>query len=268
MAALCRHYLKKNVDKSCQNADYSQDSLPPDLVKYRALDALLSRQLAKIIMKLIAAKVPSDSVLNAPSHNELVKGADANVLIGGRCAATAKAVFVGGINGKSRNFGDLLVSNQKATVQRTDIYIRGAKPLFQKSQKAWPKTVTSGWVFVKCENREIAVKTSNLAVQLKDSNSTIPHFENTAEMGVTQIGNDGIDRDNEDVRVLNSTHDDVAGAFADVPDELSMGPDEESEDIPQCRQHKDLWHQFNSLPLAKTCEVCTATLRLLIHATY
>jgi hypothetical protein len=44
--------------------------------------------------------------------------------------------------------------------------------------------------------------------------------------------------------------------------------EDELVDAPRSRQHEDLWHQFTSTPLAKTCPVQAPILRLLIHATY
>jgi hypothetical protein len=176
LSALCRRYLKKNVDKSGQNADYSQEPLPPELIKYGALDALLSRRLAETIAELVAAKGPAESVVDAPNSNTLAEGTQVNVLIGGKCAAAGKIVYVGGVNGESRMFGKLLVSNQKAIVRLTEVHVRGLKPPFRKSQDVWPKNVTIGWVFLNSPDRDMAVKTSNLAVPVKDGNSTIPEY--------------------------------------------------------------------------------------------
>ena len=44
--------------------------------------------------------------------------------------------------------------------------------------------------------------------------------------------------------------------------------EDELVDAPRSRQHEDLWHQFASIPLAKTCPIQALILRLLIHATY
>lgn len=177
MAALCRRYLWMNVDKSGQNADYSQDPLPTDLAKYGALDALLSRKLAETLSDLVAVKGPTDCVFDVPNHTDMDVGATVDIYIGGKHAATATVIYVGGINGESKKFNSLLVSKGKAIVCLKKVFVQGARPPFRNYKATWPKTVTLGWIFFHDSDREIYVGTSNLAVPLQErSHSTIPQY--------------------------------------------------------------------------------------------
>lgn len=280
LEALCRRYLKMNVDKSGQHADYSQVPLPLKLVKYGALDAKLHRLLAEILMQLVVAKGPTEAMLEGPSINNLSIGMDVIVLVSSRKVAQAKIVFVGGVKGEHRDFGKETIGIGKAIVLLTDVYEGNAKPPFKKSQPSWPKDVTLQWIYDNDGSREIAVRTSNLLIPVPDSQAN--HQSSQEEAPVSDraetetqsqgaAGNGNVADDEFADPEWDPVFDDFVRNFdenAIQENGEEVGDADKNDESIRSRQLEDCWHQFDAIPLTQKCEIRGPVLRLCMHGTF
>jgi hypothetical protein len=131
----------------------------------------------------------------------------------------------------------------------------------------------------------MAVKASNLAVPVKDDNSTIPeYFGSLLSASNTMKSHDLSAKNTNKVTATNMTLEsdthqntttfadfclkNLLGEFVGGADNDFPGGETKKDNPMQSRQHEDLWHQFDAIPLWKTCKVRAAMLCLLIHATY
>jgi 3'-5' exonuclease len=130
LAALTRHYLAKNVDKSGQSHmnNYPATPLPSHLARYAALDALLSLLLVEKILPLVCNTVAGQAIVESPES--LAAGTCADLHIGGRLVAKVKIQFVGATQGESRMWGKALVGKGKALVAIRKVIAGNAKPPF------------------------------------------------------------------------------------------------------------------------------------------
>lgn len=291
LEALCRRYLQKNVNKNGQCDDYSQEPLPTKLVEYAALDAMLSRQLADTMLALVSRTKQNfderGSVYEAPSNHQLLKGDKVDLMIGGKNVATAALVYVGGINGESRMFRNtFLIGKGKALIKLVEVLLPAARLPFPKSHaNNWPKGVSVGWVSAHDEDKVIAVQTSNLVVAIKDAEQQISESTgNAGGVGLSafevcrqiSIENVAAEQDTRSTPIPNvvkhakktGMHNVSQEEREDELDVPQQAEDDEAEKCIRTRQHEDLWHQFHGIPLAKTCEIRAAVMRLLIHGTY
>jgi hypothetical protein len=168
LAALARRYKRLNLDKTGQSHtnDYSFHPLPPRLVKYAALDALLSLQIYNVISGLLQQQRNGKDIVEAP--DSLHEGMQAELHIGGRLAAHVTISFVGAVTGgaESRLWGGHLVGKGKALVQ-IDKVIRGnarVPHLFKSSERRWAPGYDLAAVCPAGSKTIIMVNTSSLHI--------------------------------------------------------------------------------------------------------
>ena len=284
LSALCRRYLGLNMDKFGQNADYSTVPLTQDLWTYGATDGWVSRRLAEILLEMLQAKTATGAIMEAPNNGVLKEGTRVNVHVGGKCAAKAEVIFVGGIHGKQQNFGhSFTVGKGRAIVRIIEVVTPTAKVPFRKAHPEWKRRPTIGWIFADQDSPgpEIVVRTSNLTV-LADLNAGKDgeprnNFnesqagnieEQTASTGSLKEGNHNI----QDERSRLSSFLPPQAPFLVMGDEEFVEMMDEfialdvEDDRPVSRMHEDLFHRIKNLPIPKTSPVKSAIVRLLIHA--
>ena len=273
LEALSRRYLGWNVDKFGQHADYSS-RLSEKLQKYCALDGRLHRLLAEKLLHLVQSKVTTGPFQDAPSHSATAEGTKVSVLIGGKCAAKATIVFVGGVNGAQRTFGEkFTVGKEKAIVRLTEVIEPTAKVPFSKANPSWTKNTTIGWIFANSEDEpDIVVRTSNLSVSVQANVSgdagtkaaapvAAEQAAAAAASGATAVATAPSNAMESD----DGLSDEVLAKMMDTL--VGDGVDQSSsqENVIRSRMHEDLWHQFNTLPFTKSCGLRAPIERLLIH---
>ena len=124
--------------------------------------------------------------MEPPDNNVLTVGTKVNVHINKKCTAKAEIVFVGGVHGAQRTFGEkFTVGKGKAIVKLLEVMDPTAKVPFPKANPAWKNKPTIGWVFSAEESpgKEIVVRTSNLVVPvnlLAPSSTAVSAAQTTA----------------------------------------------------------------------------------------
>ena len=66
---LCKIYLKMNLLKTHQLADYSTLNLSPEIIEYEALDELVSRKVCSKILNVMQASNPTEGM----EESEIIK---------------------------------------------------------------------------------------------------------------------------------------------------------------------------------------------------
>ena len=277
LSALCQRYLGLNLDKTGQCADYTQNPLPVNLQEYAASDALVSRVLAEKIMKNIAA---TELVTEDPIG--LSQGCEVHVFLGGKAVARGTCEFVGGTNGEYLRVGKKNVGKGSSLVRLQHVLVPNAK-LPRMSRACWDHwhsnfTVADALVDVNGEGK-LLLPNRSLRIDLVDiDQSVIPdHFDRIIEGGPADESMREASESEGDLPIVAA----VAGLVDDeeipsVPEAIEGGDGEarnlgrslNADEAIRSRQQEDLWHQMNSMPLGRRCEMKAPLLRLCIHATF
>jgi len=105
--------------------------------KRRATDGWVSRRVAEILFDLVKAKTETGPLMEPPDNNVLTVGTKVNVHINKKCTAKAEIVFVGGVHGAQRTFGEkFTVGKGKAIVKLLEVMDPTAKVPFPKANPA------------------------------------------------------------------------------------------------------------------------------------
>lgn len=167
MQYLCKRYLDREIEPTIGvSADYAQDPLPLQLIKYGALEALHFRLLAEIMTE----QVLKDPVI--PVEWEV--GTEVKVFLTRReCVAKGVIAYLGGMLGESLQFGDLMINKGMALVRLTDVYDPSALPFYRKETMQLygapgVRSVTLGFI-CESDNPLLAIDTMKLQLPVKAS---------------------------------------------------------------------------------------------------
>ena len=171
---LCERYLNLTIDKFGQTADYSVSPLPPELAKYAALDALISRLVAEVILK--QSSLGANNMIIPPDGNNLEVNTMVKLFRYSRAVCRGRIEFVGK-RGQTQKWGELTVGEGKVLLCITEVMLDGAKPPFMYFKKAYlgepeikwnPETTTLKSIVNGTDPPVIAVHTSSIVVRLEN----------------------------------------------------------------------------------------------------
>jgi len=276
---LAEKYLGVALDKSGQSADYKvRPKLPAWQIRYAAIDAIVSILLLGRIRQVLAAKgkLNGRSLIEAPGG--IGPGVSVQFHQRGSSKATAEVVFVGGRGGETRKWGKKTIGKNLALIKLTDVTCNGARPPF--SYEADPNDTTAGpsWdkkdktlgdLLKEPDEPIIAVSTASLHIPLNhgDSQEAIDkYFPLTANDGSDDAAESvaGISDSaeaNPTTTVTAATTATATAAANSSTGEAPLGPlileiddpDDDDGYKPRSRQKEDIFHQFQEIPLPKTC---------------
>ena len=154
--AICEKvYLKLNLLKTHQVADYSTEKLPESVIEYAALDSIVSRRIGEILIRESKAELSSDSEPNC-----FKEGEEVTVRIGGKMVCTGILSHIGG-NNNDVLWGSMIVNDGKALVKIGTISYPQIK--MPHSDGTFNKNNTSlGSYTAKDENKFIVVPLSSV----------------------------------------------------------------------------------------------------------
>eukprot|EP00978_Attheya_sp_CCMP212_P001889 scaffold3902_cov53-Attheya_sp.AAC.8 len=119
LSFLSETFLHVAVDKSGQNANWNQNPLPPDLIRYAAIDAILHRLLYVELTRLMQEKGIVDGRGFIEPPQGLHEGSVVEYLLFRKTRAVATIVFVGG-GGQTRRWGAVTVGSGKTLIRLTE----------------------------------------------------------------------------------------------------------------------------------------------------
>jgi len=151
LQALAKKYLGLIVDKSLQCEDWKQDPLPKEMIRYAALDCLLSKQLVDILKGLLQESSVVDDNIRVGTFVDYIAR---NIVI-----ARGYVSYLGG-GGNQFKWGNHTIGQNKAMFTLTEIWSQGHKlPL----KHPHPHIITFGDI-KKLEDKRVGVRTSSLRV--------------------------------------------------------------------------------------------------------
>lgn len=195
MAVQCERFLgtSRKLHRSGQfpNVDYTTQSLPDDVLLYKATKTKHSRLLANLVTDLVRdAEAEADELLfeedDFPEIERLAPkrcidlriGVMANIWIDGRVVAIGRIDFMGGIHGESRWFEKcMLVSDGQAIVRITTLIHPQTIPPHRDtliSNGVWPDTVTLQSVF---QSKHPLIVADEAMLQIRDKIDYGPFVE-------------------------------------------------------------------------------------------
>ena len=122
MSKLVPRYLKMQVDKTNQLADWTLMSKSPELKRYAALDAYLHLKLFSVLTKLIS---------DENAHiTEYTPDARVQLMYRKKVIAIGTLEFVGGTGGEVRKWGRTTVGKNTSLVRVEKVTVASAKPHF------------------------------------------------------------------------------------------------------------------------------------------
>lgn len=291
---LAERYLGVALDKSGQTAEYKvHPKLPDWLVQYAAIDAIVSLLILRRIRQVLSMRGKLDGrslLVEAPG------GIRSGVMVQfhqrGSSKATAEVVFVGGRGGETRKWGKKTIGKNLALIRLTEVTCKGARPPHSYEVDPNDSSGSTGWsrkdktladLLLELEDPVIAVSTASLHIPIDGTDSSEEaidrYFPLAAADGTEGNSNDGTDSEHAGGTEATSITAPDATTIT-VPDaavgDASLGPlvleIDESDDgegcKPRSRQKEDVFHQFQDLPLPKTCPARHFITELNILATF
>jgi hypothetical protein len=175
LQGLSRRYLQLHIDKFGQHEDWSIRPLESggDLIKYAALDALLSRKLGEELVCLLLQR--PGGMIETPAG--LRVGQKVDLFLAGKVATSGTVEFIG-FAGQQKQWGTITIGKGKALLKVDDVFIRGSKLPFSFNAQGTPeepkslswdkKKKTIGDIF-KESNGDcvVAVRSSSLITKLE-----------------------------------------------------------------------------------------------------
>ena len=276
LSSLSQTLLGMNLEKYLQADNYSQDPLPVPLVRYAALDALVSRRCAeKMLDEIYRKKISHPNQIILPT-DELEVGDTVKYIVSRNVVAKGIVSFIGK-NGFMQKWGNLTVGKNKALIRLTNIYVPGTKPSHSDGTFDC-KTTTIKNIFEAKNPPILAVHTSALLKQLS-TNSPTPILPKTSSNNETtrQPLQRELFQSLPATEVIVPVEEEERTEEEDLEGEnnpntfhlnyVDLGMDQDGDGI-RSRMKEDVFHQFQDLPYKKKCLIRTLVSRLLIHATY
>jgi len=286
LKSLCKKYLNVDVDKSHRLENWCENPLPKEMIKYAAIDALLSKKLADALLAL--TQEGSDDPIQVDSS--------VDVVVRGRVIARGVVTFLGG-GGLQKKWGGITIGTKKAIIKLSDEpYASGYKVPIPHLR---PNITTFGHVWL-TEEKLTAVFIASLRV----SNSVPPGvISNKVFRPAHSIVNDAIGQENMDIPLEDSAegmnncgatplaHSEKQPSTKDKEliqmqdktmvegnarvqkhyddeEEIIVDSDNDDNNGLYSRSKEDIFHQFKALPLPKTSPIRKCVMELVIMATF
>jgi hypothetical protein len=284
LAHLSERFLGITLDKFGQNADWQiSPKMPPALVKYGVLDAIISRLLLPSIRQKLRHIGKSDdrNVIEAPLG--LQEGTSVEYFNHGRSRALAKIVFVGG-TGPTRKWGKMTIGARRALICITEVKCKSTRPPI--SYEVNPNDLSAGpsWkkednsladIFQNLINPVIAVNTSSLQLPLigQDKDTGIGNYdplvlrEDDESNEVPNTGNTSVSTSSVSATSTSAVRvEESDPSFGNIGD-LAIEIDDD-DGSPRSRSKEDFFHQFQDLPIKKEEPARSIVSELLILASF
>lgn len=271
LSNLCKIYLKLDLMKTHQLSDYSITNFSSEVIEYAALDALISRKISEAILsKLVPISLKEDETDKVISVNDRVK-----IFLGGKIAGEGIVMHIG-TKGSNEKWGTLVLNTSKIAVKVTSVETPNAfLPYSDGTFLAKQKTIQE--TFNERTNCIIVVPLSSIVIDFKllesNRNSTkdLPDKNDISEIGdLSDIPeeNKALQENHYDRKIETKNNKNLLVHDENDFTELNYYNIDSDDDSPMRRSKRDLFHQFQDLPLPKTCPVKTIIYRLLIQGIY
>ena len=130
LADLAAHFFKVHMDKGPRIMDWSASPLPPVMLKYAALDGLMSRLLGRLLMRMSQQQ---------PINVDTIQvGHVVEIHISRKVVARGKILFIGGQQGVARQWGAMIIGEGKALIELTEVLVPGQQPPFDYTNEKQP----------------------------------------------------------------------------------------------------------------------------------
>jgi len=249
---LCKVYLKLNLLKTHQIADYSTENISIDAIKYAALDLIVSRKIGEILIGTMDATENNNIIIST----SLEVSEKVRLFLGGKVVATGELMHIGS-KSVSKMWGKTSIGKGKVLLKISNVFYSQIKLPFIYSESI----VSLGEHLQTSDDKIIAARTSSI---MKTVNPLIESVDKTLDVNQNiKENNSNLTKRSESTEIVVE---DFSNEVINISD--SESDNDNMHDDPLRRSKRDIFHQMQDMPLPKTCPIKNMIYRLLIQATF